>query len=126
MTCELRIERTEGFRLSLRSSDSRDPTCTRPVRAASAPRPTCCAPAPRGSTRRSSTPPRASAPRRPAPRRSARPKPLTRASFCAPYLVESKSPVRWPGAPTEARVALCDLLRTYTPRWLRSRWAVVA
>ena len=44
----------------------------------------------------------------------------------APYLVESKSPVRWPGAPTEARVALCDLLRTYTPRWLRSRWAVVA
>jgi hypothetical protein len=29
-------------------------------------------------------------------------------------------------APTEARVALCDLLRTYTPRWLRSRWAVVA
>jgi len=42
------------------------------------------------------------------------------------HLVESKSPVRWPGAPTEARVALCDLLRTYTPRWLRSRWAVVA
>lgn len=34
--------------------------------------------------------------------------------------------VRWPGAPTEARVALCDVLRAYTPRWLRSRWAVVA
>ena len=126
MTCELRIERTEGFRLSLRSSDSRDPTCTRPVRAASAPRPTCCAPAPRGSTRRSSTPPRAKRAEEASAAALRASEALTRASFCAPYLVESKSPVRWPGAPTEARVALCDLLRTYTPRWLRSRWAVVA
>lgn len=34
--------------------------------------------------------------------------------------------VRWPGAHTEARALFCDLLRTYTPRWLGPRWAVVA